>query len=856
MKQFLHVVRRWRPWLDGLLLAAAAVWFLRGWWQEGLPIGDFQGVAGWTWYLWTSLREGGRVPAWSLYWFNGGTFLTLWPPLSCFLALPFVALWGLVTGFKVLWVASTVFSAWLMYLVALRVLRDRDAALVAALIYVLHPFHLGEVAFYTHTEAILVFAAVPPVFYCYWRALEEPRRRWPVSTAFLLAATLLAIGAEFTVLLGVGLVWLFLWWAGRHVVAGWRGGDGVPWGMLGRGFGRSVAIVLAVAGLAACWLLPLWEAVPASAFISPEESHAFALQSSLDDPVLLLDRAGQFLRPTAPARVMQDAYGLPEQGAAPYLGLFYLGGVALALALVPWVLRRSVARGVAAFCGTVVVGGLWLSMGSYSLYAITFNGHSRLRWLWGGHLGRDDKVFLVLVGAALAVALAVGAWRRWGTGPWRPRSLPLALLALGVLGLFVLWVKPLEWLGRVLPVLGHLRVPLRFYLLVVPALSILAGCGVVALRKVLRPAAFRAVWVVALVLILVDFAPYARYSFLQWPLEDLEETYAPFAGDAETYALGSVYANGVLGDLGLTLARKPIVWGWLEWAAPRGRRGFVHGMAALGQDALEDPEGARDLAALLSVSNAPYLIHPWVPDADYVQVLAGTPYFHLARVGRRFAVLENQVPARYVQLYSEAALYWDTRSGPDDRARETRLARLVARAVQRGVAIVEAASLEGPFPYPFVALDAGEGEEALPSEVPTLTLPEDGQALRQEVDRLLPAAVARPERVVQWERSSPEEIRVRVGPGEPCLLMVAESWYPRWQAFQDGQALGAPVRVNGGFQGVWLDGAAHDLVFRFVPGPAGAWGWAVTGLTLLAVGVWASPIPRRGRQCSASRQDA
>ncbi|MGC8839731.1 MAG: hypothetical protein ACP5UM_15120, partial [Anaerolineae bacterium] len=392
LQSLVRAARNRRAWTDALLLAVAVLWFTRGWWQEGLPIGDFQGIAGWTWYLWTSLREWGRVPEWSPYWFNGGTFLTLWPPLSCFLALPFVALWGLVAGFKVLWVASTVLSGWLMYLVALRVLRNQDAALVAALVYVLHPFHLGEVAFYTHTEAILEFAAIPLLFYCYWRALEEPRRRWPVAaTALLLAATLLAIGAEFTTLLGLGLVWLFLWWAGCRALDSWQGGGGVPWRTLGQGLARSVAIVLAAAGLAAFWVVPFMEDVPHAAFISPEESHAFALQASLDDPVLLLDRAGQFLRPTAPARVMQDAYGLPEQGAAPYVGLFYLGGVALALALVPWVLRRGGARGVAAFCGTVVVGGLWLSMGSYSLYAVTLNTHNRLHWLWNGHLGVGER---------------------------------------------------------------------------------------------------------------------------------------------------------------------------------------------------------------------------------------------------------------------------------------------------------------------------------------------------------------------------------------------------------------------------------------------------------------------------------
>ncbi|MBC7225071.1 MAG: hypothetical protein H5T59_12500, partial [Anaerolineae bacterium] len=393
-QRVVRAVRARRAWVDAAFLAVAVLWFTRGWWQEGLPIGDFQGSVAWAWYLWESLREWGRVPAWSPYWFNGGTFLILFAPLASFLSLPFVALWGVVAGFKVVCLAVAVLSAWAMYAVALRVLKDRDAALVAALVYAIHPFHLGEVTFYGHIEATMGFASLPFLFYGYWRALEGAHRRWLVVTACFLAGTLLAIGVEFTVLLGLGLVWLFLWWAGGRAWRGWREGDGVPWGVLGWGLGRSVAIVLAAAGLAAFWLLPFWEAVPHSAFIRPEESHAFALRAALDNPVLLVDRAGHFLLRTAPERVLVDAYGLPEQGAAPYLGLFYLGGAALALALLPWVLRKGRQWGLGAFGWSLVVGGVWLSTGAYSLYAITWNGHNRLHWLWGNFLRGGEKVLL------------------------------------------------------------------------------------------------------------------------------------------------------------------------------------------------------------------------------------------------------------------------------------------------------------------------------------------------------------------------------------------------------------------------------------------------------------------------------
>ncbi|NLE77737.1 MAG: hypothetical protein GX605_13420, partial [Chloroflexi bacterium] len=421
------------------------------------------------------------------------------------------------------------------------------------------------------------------------------------------------------------------------------------------------------------------------------------------------------------------------------------------------------------------------------------------------------------------------------------RTVILAALAVVGLGLLILWIKPFLLLRNFVPFLSHMRMPFRFYLVAPMALAALAGWGMTALRGRLRPQAFRVAAALAAALFLADVAPYARFFNLQWPLPDVIEPYAAFAADDRDYVLGSVYANGVLGDWGMTVADRPIAGGWLEWAAPRGRRGFLHGLEALGHEVWDEPQAAADLSALLAVSNAPYLIHPRLPDEGFVRRLEATPDFRLHQDGVRFSALENLRPTAYVQLYSAAVLFWDTRSGSDDLAAEERLARLVARAVGRGAAVVESATAESSQPYVFVAAQPGHGAA-------DLVLPDEPAALRAAVDRLLPQAAAAPARQVSWERPAPEEIRVQVGEGSPALLTLAESWHPRWQVTQDGVALGAPLRANGGFQAVWLDGEAHSLVFRY-QAPSLRWlGRGLTGLTLLACAALLLPRGDKRRQ--------
>jgi len=86
-----------------------------------------------------------------------------------------------------------------------------------------------------------------------------------------------------------------------------------------------------------------------------------------------------------------------------------------------------------------------------------------------------------------------------------------------------------------------------------------------------------------------------------------------------------------------------------------------------------------------------------------------------------------------------------------------------------------------------------------------------------------------------WSRPSPEEIRVDVEAKEPLLLVVAESWYPNWHVYVDGEERPL-LRANYAFMGVWVEEGEHQVVFRYQRPWYVYAGYAISLLTL-AVGV-------------------
>ena len=100
---------------------------------------------------------------------------------------------------------------------------------------------------------------------------------------------------------------------------------------------------------------------------------------------------------------------------------------------------------------------------------------------------------------------------------------------------------------------------------------------------------------------------------------------------------------------------------------------------------------------------------------------------------------------------------------------------------------------------------------------------------------------------VAWERPGPEEIRARVATEGPALLVVAESWYPNWHVYVDGEEKPL-LRANYAFMGVWVEEGEHQVVFRYQR-PWYVWAsYAVSLTTLMAMSAWFALQAVKGRR--------
>jgi len=832
------------------LIALLMLFFAKDWFKEGIPISDFGSHVAWTWYLRKSLLETHRLVSWSPYWFNGGPFLVLTPTfLSYFVFLvPSLSL-DLTLAIKLTVVVSHILSGWTMYFLSQRLVADHDASLLASIAYALHPAHIAISAFYCHLEYSLFYCVIPLFYLAYLEMLERHQRKHVfLAGLFLGIMSLLAI--QYTIVTGLGLAFLFLITLTRQAL-GCRQGKlsaklraepvealktmvAVSWPSI-RG---SLIIVLIGLGLAALWLVPLFMAWDLQSPISPGYAETFMPYMSLDNPLMLFDRWGSLLSDNVSPSMIYPS-GLPTWTAGPYLGMFYLGLSLLALLAVGLPTRSCERTRHVPPLLAILLAGLWLSMGPYSLYEVLFLPDSHLRETLP-KLAFSPETGIIAALAGLTV-LSLAIWLR--QAPWRKRG--HVLLTLLCLSPALLFLKPFMLLRGIVPVIDRIRAPLRFLFLSVFALCPLVGFTVWALKRRLSPRPFRCLYALATIIVLLDFYPYHHTFTWQHDLGKIRQLYEQLGQEEEEYRIMSLDPDMLA--LGIIYSKKPASLVGPTWASPR----LTHTFYVKSFEPVFS-EASWNAATLFGVANLKYLVIDRFTNESLEEYLRQAEGLGKVVETPLFSAFINTAWRPYVQVYPQGVLYVGTAST---------LFSFLPHLSREGIAVINGPSkyLED-YPLDFLAefdtilLDKprfidSERFEQLQRSVEGRLIQLKGCKPEEISDKLVSALSSEEtEPVVEWHRPDPEEIRVDIRTGRPSVMMISESWHPHWHVYVDGKE-GELLRVNYAFQGVRLNQGEHQVVFKYQRPSYFRLGYGLTALTLIAIAlvlaleVW--PLRRR-----------
>ncbi len=835
-----------RLYLDLGLIVLLVLFFAKDWFKEGIPIGDFGSHVAWTWYLRKSLLETHRLVSWSPYWFNGGPFLVLTPTfLSYFVFLVPGFFLDLALAIKLTVVGSHILSGWTMYFLIQRLVADHDASLLASIAYALHPAHIAISAFYCHLEYSLFYCVIPLFYLAYLEILERHQRKH-VFLAGLFLGIMPLLSIQYTVVAGLGLAFLFLITLTRQVlgsrqvkltatphaepVEALKVIVVISWPTIR----DSLMIILIGLGLAALWLIPLFMAWDLQSPISPSYAETFIPYLSLDNPLMLFDRWGYLLRDNVSPSMIYPS-GLPTWTAGPYLGMFYMGLSLLAL-LVVGLLTRSWRR-TRPFDKlrtqhvlpllAILLAGLWLSMGPYSLYEVLFPPDSHLRETLSKLALPLETSMIAVIGGLTVLGLII--WLR--PAPRRKRG--GVLLALLGLSAALLFLKPFMLLRGIIPIVARMRFPLHFFFLTVFALCALIGFAVWALKRRLSSRPFRCLYALIAIIVLLDFYPYHHTFAWQYDLDEIRQLYEQLGRGEEEYKIMSLDPDMLA--LGIIYSEKPAALVGPTWASPRLTRTFY----VKSSEPIFWEEASRNAATLFGVANLKYLVtdsfiheslEGYLRQAEGLEPVAETPFF------RAFV---NTAWQPYVQVYPRGALYVGGSAST--------LFSFLPYLSREGIALINGPSkyledypLDTLAEFDIILLEKPRFRDARRFEQVQKSV--EGHLIQlegcepEEISRLLSALSSEEiEPVVEWHRPDPEEIRVNIRIDRPSVVMISESWYPHWHVYVDGKE-GELLQVNYAFQGVRLDQGEHQVAFKYQQPTYFRLGYGLTALTLMAIG--------------------
>lgn len=474
-----------------LALAVAA---FSGLWRAGALVLDGPGMSLYVGLAKDYLVADGRVPYWVSEMWGGTPTWALVPSVPVLMLVPLAAAVGADVAVKIAILALQVVGGWGAFVLARSLWGRTPAALVAGLVYALHPLFVAQGALGGSETSAAVMAAVPWFTWSLAKGLRGEGRRYLVAAGLVSALAVLHQPESVWPLAVLGGCMLAME-LGRV-----RSGEAAS--RAGQVVARMGVVVGISLGAMAHWLLPYLalrdEFVGSLAELTQGGSLGGIAGSAARELGIFLNRSGD----------LEGAVSFDRVGVFPEF--FYLSWVCVALTVVTiGALARG--KGDVRLTGVLVASavGVWTSSGAVALARS------------GADLeGRVPQ--LVVAGAA--AGLLLGAFvKRLHLG----RLTPVVLLGGAVLIAALPYLSPLREAQGSVPVLASLRFP-RFHLVAALGLALGAAYPVRLLerwmvarptpaRAQLAPLAGAAAALVTAAAFLVDVAPYRSHYRAQPP---------------------------------------------------------------------------------------------------------------------------------------------------------------------------------------------------------------------------------------------------------------------------------------------------------------------------------------------------
>jgi len=631
--------------LAGYLVIAAAVgWFGRGIFSPNLPGEDFGGGVAWLWQIkgWVD----GSLPfsIWVPNFFCGTSFVLALSTILWFLAyVPFALFFDLVLAVKVGTLFYLALAGVSMHVVTWKFSRNHFAAVLAGLVYALHPIHVTQVIRFGHTNFPVFYPFVPLMFFFAWRLARSARPRIAAGFALSLAGAFLADFGRFVFVAPfVAATWVAGVVASRKQINGAR-----AWAARAA---AAVASGALMTGLVAFALLPSLAESGYNALMPEDEILRNVRFFSLNNPLLPFDRNGVLTNPLSaflPRSMWLNA------------GSFYLGAVILAGGLAVAVSTRASRELKRVVLGAfaLTAGAFWFACGVYSPWRTAGRFFGRLLRDPGFKAQHSVTTWFALVVFVFLVLVAVAWCRRIK----REKTSTLAWFVVSLVAGVVLFTAPFLFLRRWVPPFNLTRSP-TWFATKVPAFgaAVLAGAFVVFLWRVMDDAKSRAAaFVILLALVYLDFKPYLAQFGSDDPrlgtpashLEGLKAVSNVIKRDPDDCRSLVLSPYSPFTDMRIIYTGRPAAWGWLLWTSPLRTWEFFGGTGGIFRDWQRNGVGALPrIKRRAGVANVKYIIIYNSAEDDDGAAAAERG----GRKGRpRFRLLVNEQYRPYVQLYED-----------------------------------------------------------------------------------------------------------------------------------------------------------------------------------------------------------